>query len=169
MSSTSSWMLAYVPQPCTPSTHVPIVCSRRHRLLPPSTFHCYRFFSRAPQPPPSHPRAVAGSSTSTRNMVYLPLRHTTEKTFGPNHLPRPPLGPGPKSALVPDPTASRTTWGNRSLLSRLEPPTGTEGLTSVPIGGSNRDHWSEGTKGSLFCPGWWIQLGPKVFRTNGSG
>ena len=55
---------------------------------------------------------------------------TTEQAFGPSHLSRLPLDPGPKSALVPGPTASRGK-GGRGLLSRLEPPTGTKGCADL--------------------------------------
>ena len=64
---------------------------------------------------------------------------TTEQAFGPGHLSWLPLGPGPKSALVSGPTASWASEKHRGIWSRLEPPTGTEGHTLVPGGGSNQD------------------------------
>jgi len=81
-----------------------------------------------------------------------PVGTTTEQAFDPGHLSRLPLGPGPKVAFVPGPTASRA-GGDRDIWSRLEAPTRTKGHPFVPFGGSNRDK-----KGS-FSPGWFLQLG----------
>ena len=50
---------------------------------------------------------------------------TTEQAFGPSHLSRLPLDPGPKSALVPGPTASRGSVGGQGPF--------------VPVGDANRD------------------------------
>ena len=79
-------------------------------------------------------------SLANVDVVSRLVNTTTEQAFGPGHLSRLPLGPGPKSALVPGLMASRAAWGHRGLLSRLEPPTRTKGPTFVPVGGSNWDH-----------------------------
>ena len=96
---------------------------------------------------------------------------TTELAFVPSHLSRLPLSPGQKVAFVPGPKASRASGGDRDLLSRVEPPTGTKGGPFIPVGASNRDKRSlssplarlavgPGTK-ATFCPG------PKSAGTNG--
>src|SRR6185436_10856955 len=46
--------------------------------------------------------------------------------------------------------------GDRGLLSRVEPPTGTKGPPFVPVGDSTRDKRS-----NPFYPGWWYQPGQK--------
>ena len=45
--------------------------------------------------------------------------------------------------LVPGPTTSSMSVGDRDICSQLEPTTGTKSLSFVPVGGSNRDKKSK--------------------------
>ena len=75
-------------------------------------------------------------------LIGLECFTTTEQAFGPSHLSRLPLDPGPKSALVPGPMASRGSVGGQGPF--------------VPVGATNRDQIPH------ICPDWWIQPEPLV-------